>query len=197
MTAHTPARTPVRERLLDAADELFFQVGAVATPVDRILAQAGASPASLYAHFGNKDGLLEAALERRLGEWTEVWDEAIARATDGTERLLAVFDALRTYQTDRMTERWCAFSGTAATLPDPTDGITRVLHLETRLLRERLAELAVPVAGDRAPNLADALVTTYCGTLALMLRQPWELAIDQGEATARLLVASFATSAVD
>ncbi|GAB2474517.1 TetR/AcrR family transcriptional regulator [Luteococcus sediminum] len=193
MTAHTPARTPVRERLLDAADELFFQVGAVATPVDRILAQAGASPASLYAHFGNKDGLLEAALERRLAEWTEVWDAAIEEASDDTGRLLAVFTALRSYQTDRMTERWCAFSGTAATLPHPTEGISRVLQQETQLLRERLVRLATPVGGERSPELAEALMVTYCGTLAMMLRQPWELAIDQGEATARLLVAWVAT----
>ena len=70
----------MRERLLDAADSLLFIQGAFATPVDTILKRAGASPPSLYAHFGNKEGLIAAALRRRLNIWTQVWDDAIAAA---------------------------------------------------------------------------------------------------------------------
>lgn len=186
-------RTPVHDRLLDAADELFFQVGAVATPVDTILTRAGASPASLYAHFGNKDGLLAAALERRLTEWTEVWDEAIERATTPQERLLAVFTALRTYQSERMTERWCAFSGTAATLPTPTEAIDDVLRRETALLQDRCLRFAAEVTPERAEELASAVMVAYCGSLSLMLRQPWEQAIDQGRAAAELLLDAFSS----
>ena len=54
-------RRPARERLLAAADELMFVEGVVLTPVDVILRRAGASPATLYANFGNKDGLIAAA----------------------------------------------------------------------------------------------------------------------------------------
>lgn len=181
-------RTPVHDRLLDAADELFFQVGAVATPVDTILTRAGASPASLYAHFGNKDGLLAAALERRLTEWTEVWDAAIERATTPQERLLSVFTALRTYQSERMTERWCAFSGTAATLPAPTQAIADVLGRETALIRERCLRFATEVTPEHAAELARGIVISYTGALAMMLRVPWQQAIDDGETTAQLLV---------
>ena len=78
--ATTERRRPARERLLTAADELMFVEGVVLTPVDVILRRAGASPATLYANFGNKDGLIAAALERRLAEWTEVWDAALAAA---------------------------------------------------------------------------------------------------------------------
>ena len=49
----------------------------------------GASPATLYANFGNKDGLIAAALERRLVEWTEVWDAAIAAASVAAQLLMA------------------------------------------------------------------------------------------------------------
>lgn len=180
-------RKPVRERLLDAADAMLFVDGATATPVDALLRRAGCSPASLYAQFGNKDGLIAAALERRLRVWTQVWDAAIARASDPEGRLLAVFDALRDYQRDHLAERWCAFSGTAATMPSPPPAIAEVLGAENTFLRERLAELCRDVAGDtdEARELTDTMLVLYVGTLALMLREPDSEAISHGEAAAR------------
>ena len=132
--ATTERRRPARERLLTAADELMFVEGVVLTPVDVILRRAGASPATLYANFGNKDGLIAAALERRLAEWTVVWDAAIAAAQTPTDRLLAIFPALRTYQRERLDERWCAFSGTAAATGKPAAAVAEMLTAEDTLL---------------------------------------------------------------
>ncbi|WP_420174402.1 TetR/AcrR family transcriptional regulator [Luteococcus sp. OSA5] len=183
-------RPPVRDRLLDAADALFFQAGAIATPVDKVLAQAGASPSSLYAHFGNKDGLLAAALERRLEVWTQVWDRALAQADTPQERLMSIFPALRTYQGEHMTERWCAFSGTAATVPTQPPRIADILQRETQMLRERFLTFASEVTLDRPEALARAMMITYTGTTAMMLRVPWSEAIHDGEMTARTLIAA-------
>jgi AcrR family transcriptional regulator len=55
----------VRERLIDSADRLFYQEGFRAVGIDRVLAEAGAAKASLYAHFGSKDELMAACIERR------------------------------------------------------------------------------------------------------------------------------------
>lgn len=184
------SRPPVRDRLLDAADALFFQAGAIATPVDKVLAQAGASPASLYAHFGNKDGLLSAALERRLQVWTAVWDKAIEEASTPEMRLMSVFPALRTYQGEHMTERWCSFSGTAATLPTQPDDIADILRRETRMLRERFLLFAREVTSREPENLARKIMIVYTGTTAMMLRVPWDEAIHDGELTARTLIAA-------
>lgn len=184
-------RPPVRERLLDAADSLLFIQGAFATPVDAILKSAGASPPSLYSHFGNKEGLIAAALRRRLAIWTQVWDEQIAAATTDDDRLLALWEALRIYQAERMTERWCAFSGTAAAIVAPGEDLQAVLDAETQLLRDRLNAYATPIAQERASALASALMVAYTGTMALMLREPYEEAIDEGEASARSLIDAF------
>src|SRR2546423_14053671 len=59
-------RRPVRERLLDAADALFYRDGISRTGVDAVLAEAQVSTATLYAQFGGKDGLIAAYLNRRL-----------------------------------------------------------------------------------------------------------------------------------
>lgn len=179
---------PVRERLLDAADALMFVQGAFATPVDVILKAAGASPPSLYHHFGNKEGLITAALQRRLEIWSDVWAAEIDKADTDVDRLLALWAALDTYQSKFMTERWCAFTATNAAVLDPTPALRKVLEDETDLLRTRLLEHSKPIAGDDAQALADGLLIAYTGTMALMLRVPWQAAISQGRRTATALV---------
>ena len=180
---------PARERLLAAADELMFVDGVVLTPVDVILRRAGASPASLYSNFGNKDGLIAAALERRLREWTQAWDERIGRAETPTERLLAIFPALWDYQRYRLNERWCAFSGTAAATGSPSPEVQAMLDAEDRLLHERIEEFADEVVpGERGARLADEVVVAYLGAITGMLRGDQERAIAAGERTARHLV---------
>lgn len=148
--AGRPATKPVRERLLDSADALLFVHGVISTPVDRILKDAQASPPSLYSHFGNKEGLIAAALHRRLHIWTGVWDAEIAAADCPKDRALALWDALTTYQGEHMTERWCAFSGTAAAIEHPRPQLQAVLDEETQLLRTRLLAAAREITGEAA-----------------------------------------------
>ena len=144
------ATKPVRERLLDSADALLFIHGVISTPVDRILKDAQASPPSLYSHFGSKEGLIAAALRRRLHIWTGVWDAEIAAADCPKDRALALWDALTTYQGEHMTERWCAFSGTAAAIEHPSAQLQAVLDEETQLLRTRLLAAAREITGEAA-----------------------------------------------
>jgi AcrR family transcriptional regulator len=61
------ARAPTRERILDAAVELFGRQGYRGTSVGEIEAAAGLVPRSgaLYKHFASKRALLEAAVARR------------------------------------------------------------------------------------------------------------------------------------
>ena len=89
------ARPSARTRLLDAAEELFYERGVAATGVDAVLQRARVAPATLYAHFSGKDGLDGAYLERRHERWRRTWEAAIERAGDDAgARLLSIFDAL-------------------------------------------------------------------------------------------------------
>src|SRR5262245_13853444 len=65
-TAAAPeAPAAVRDRLLDAADRLFYAEGVRAVGIDRVLEEANAAKASLYSHFGCKDELVAAYVARR------------------------------------------------------------------------------------------------------------------------------------
>lgn len=94
--AKTVAKDSVkpRERLLDAAYDLFSRNGVDKVGIDTILAKSGCAKASLYGNFSSKVDLAIAFLDRREAVWTRGWLEAEVkrRASTPDGRLLAVFD---------------------------------------------------------------------------------------------------------
>ncbi|MEV7933842.1 helix-turn-helix domain-containing protein [Curtobacterium sp. NPDC089185] len=165
-------RPGTEQRVLDAAEELFFTRGIAATPIDAVLERAGVSSATLYRGYPSKEALVAAALDRRHDEWTAAWDRAVERATDDRARLLAVFDALDAFRSTPTGSRWCAFLGTAAEYVDAPQELRTVLDRETDTLRRRLTEAARPLVGDGAPALAAQLLLVVSGSLAMRLRDP-------------------------
>ncbi|WP_104160352.1 TetR/AcrR family transcriptional regulator [Arthrobacter sp. ZGTC212] len=165
------AQPSARERLLDAADDLAFTQGVAATPVDEILRRANVAPATLYAHFGNKEGLIVSALQRRLARWDKAWQQEIDAAPTPEAKLLAVLPAIRHFRDDASAARWCAFLGVAAESPHPGQPLQDALASDTHLLTTRLRSLSVPVAGPEfADFLASQLVLIFTGVLGMILR---------------------------
>ncbi|UWX97762.1 TetR/AcrR family transcriptional regulator [Arthrobacter zhaoxinii] len=191
------AQPSARNRLLDAAEELAFTQGVAATPVDRILQRANVAPATLYAHFGNKEGLIAAALRRRLENWDAAWQREIAAAATDRDRLLAVFPALTSYRSGTSAARWCAALGVAAETVDPGQQLAETLSQDTQLLTDRFRELAVPVVGaDDADALAAHLLLIFTGVLGMLLRgDSPEAAAATGRVTAGFVIDGFGASA--
>jgi len=82
------SRSATREALLDAAEILFADGGIQGTSLRAITSEAGANLAAVNYHFGNKEGLVRAVFERRIGPVNEqrlqVLDEieATSRSSD-------------------------------------------------------------------------------------------------------------------
>ena len=89
-----PTRPGARDRILEAAYELFARHGIQAIGVDEIIRQAGVAKASFYHHFASKDDLVLAFLNLREQRWTLDWIEGEARRRAATpeEQLLTIFD---------------------------------------------------------------------------------------------------------
>jgi AcrR family transcriptional regulator len=83
-----------RERLLEAAYDLFATNGISQVGIDTILAKSGCAKASLYSNFQSKVDLALAFLDRRETLWTRGWLEAEIkrRVSEPEQRLLAIFD---------------------------------------------------------------------------------------------------------
>ncbi len=79
---------------MTAAYELFARNGVQAVGVDAIIERSGVARQTLYRHFGSKQELVLAFLERREEVWTYGWlaAEVQRRERDPRRRLLAIFD---------------------------------------------------------------------------------------------------------
>ena len=90
------ART--QERILDAAEALFVEMGFAATSLRAIATRAGVNLASAHYHFGSKEGLFEATVERRVEPVNEARIRGIealeaSHASPSVEEILEVFFA--------------------------------------------------------------------------------------------------------
>jgi AcrR family transcriptional regulator len=114
-----------RERLLAAAEELFYAEGVHTVGIDRVIERAGVAKATLYNTFGSKDELVRAYLMRHNDAWHERLGRQLAeRYQTPREKLLGVFDLLG----ERSAQpgfHGCAFANASAEAP-PGSSIVEV-----------------------------------------------------------------------
>jgi AcrR family transcriptional regulator len=84
-------RTETRRRLLDAAASLIAQRGIAATSVDAIAEAAQRTSGAVYDHFGGKDGLLVALLDRWKDAAGAVITAEFEASTTPEERLASLW----------------------------------------------------------------------------------------------------------
>lgn len=80
-----------RDRLLAAADDLFYAEGVHVVGIDRIVERAGVAKASLYSIFGSKDELVRAYLDKHFRQRQRRIAAVLAAHKTPRERLLGVF----------------------------------------------------------------------------------------------------------
>jgi AcrR family transcriptional regulator len=134
-----------RERILDAAYELFSRRGIQAVGVNEVIERAGVATATLYRHFPSKDELVLAFLDVREQRWTKDRIEAGAmrRGSNPEERLLAIFDVLDEWFHRDDFEAGSFIKVLLELGPDHPAGGASVRHLEQmRAIVRRLAEEA-------------------------------------------------------
>lgn len=89
-----PARQTngAREKILDAADQLFGELGFEAASTRRIAEGSGVNKALIHYHFSNKQALFDAVLDRYYAELGEVLRGSISLEGDIRDRLARVID---------------------------------------------------------------------------------------------------------
>ncbi|MEU4559358.1 TetR/AcrR family transcriptional regulator [Actinoplanes sp. NPDC023936] len=163
MSATSP-RPSARDRLLDAADELFYAQGVHTVGIDKVIEHAGVAKASLYSTFGSKDGLVRAYLQRRHDDRRNRITTGLERFDNPRDRLLGVFDVLA--ETAAKPDfRGCAFYNASAEA-HPSNVVQEEADATRAWTRQLFLDLARD-AGARDPEaLAAQLVILYDGSTA-------------------------------
>jgi AcrR family transcriptional regulator len=149
MATKAPATPTARERLLTAANELFYSEGVHTVGIDRVIERAGVAKASLYNTFGSKDELVKAYLESRHATVSRRITKYLERFGTPRERLLGVFEA----QGELFAEtgfRGCAF--VSASAESPGELVQHAADDYRLWVRTLLTDLARE-AGAPAPEL--------------------------------------------
>ena len=158
--ATQPRRSP-RERLLEAANELFYAEGIQSVGIDRVIERAGVAKASLYSTFGSKEELVSAYLDERHAKLLGWRRAAVAGVDDPVEKILAVFDSqARDFR--RPDFNGCAFAGAMAESP-PGGRVDQASQSFRRDIRSLFEELAAGAGAEDPALLARQLQMLYEG----------------------------------
>lgn len=144
--------TDARERLIEAAYELFSRHGIQAVGIDAVIERSGVARQTLYRHFASKQELALAYMDRREQLWTHDWLSAGVRARARTprRRLLAIFELFGEWF-QRPDFEGCSFINVMLEHPDPDHPLHRAAAAHLATIRAFIAQLAAE-AGVARPG---------------------------------------------
>ena len=132
-----------RERILEAAYDLFSRSGVRAIGVDTITVHADVAKMTLYRNFASKNELAMAFMELREERWTKAWlqSEVRGRASSPAGQLLAIFDIFSEWFA-RDDFEGCAFVTSLLEFEDREDPVRKACVNHLANIRAFVCELA-------------------------------------------------------
>ena len=154
-----------RNRILRAAQDLFYRNGIRATGIDRVISEAGVTKVTIYRHFPSKDDLVREYLEQRNETWMAWFMASLAEAKASqtaidreTQPLMPLLQVARTWF-EASSFRGCAFANTIAELGESVPAIAAIALQHKQELHRAIADLL--------PANAVASEIAWAATLAL------------------------------
>lgn len=179
----------VRARILDAAERLFYERGITATGVDALAEAANVSKRTLYNHFGSKEGVVTAYLQRREASWQRRVAAALEGAETPTERILAYVRSYSDYIGDN-DFRGCAFINASAELSDESHPGVAVIRQSIDNIEHGVAEILANVGVDAPEELAEQILVVLEGAMSVAGIRRDDGAYDTAERLILSLIAS-------
>ncbi|MEZ4394338.1 MAG: TetR/AcrR family transcriptional regulator [Polyangiales bacterium] len=141
-----------REEILDAALACFAEGGTLSVTLEQILARAGASPSSVYHHFGGRQGVALALLQRCLTRLFARLEAAVAAEQGAEARVTAMVRAHLDWVEAEPAEASFMYQMSGAPLGD--DDRARHLAFKSALYAPLLARFVDFVASGEIPALS-------------------------------------------
>ncbi len=160
-------KKPARDRILDAASEMFYRGGVRAVGIDAIIARSGVAKMSLYRNFPSKDALVTAWLEERNHAFWQRWERAEATCPgDPRAQLAAILDMVAA-RVSHPRWRGCPFLNTNTEFPEPDHPARAVILANKRAVHDRLHALAEAARAHDPDLLAQQLQLLIDGAYAI------------------------------
>jgi len=153
----------LRDRILDTASTLFYREGVHAVGVDLVVKESGIAKTSLYRHFGSKDALVAAFLEREDADFWGQWDAIADRHRGDPEGELK---ALLEWMEERLRRpgyRGCPQLNVAAELPDPNHPARLVAAAHKVRMRRHLSAIAKRMGLKQSQEIGLQLALAFDG----------------------------------
>jgi AcrR family transcriptional regulator len=177
-----------RERLMEAAGELFYREGLHAITADRVADRAGLTKPTIYNLFGSKDALVLKTLQRRGEQIRQHIEQRAAGYSDPGRKLLEVLQVHAEMLTSEGFHG-CPLIIAAVQAPDSTRA-RELAHAHKTWLRGLIAQFARRARLKSPDALAASLVLVLEGAAAMSAVQPADLVVRHATTAARALIAA-------
>ncbi|MFL0358958.1 TetR/AcrR family transcriptional regulator [Curtobacterium flaccumfaciens] len=152
-------KVSMRDRLIEAATELFYAEGLRAVSVDRVIERAGTTKVTFYRHFKSKDDLVVAHLERRAQQERDGIGAAIEHAGGDSDRTFELIAGALGSMACEPGFRGCPFINAAAEYPDPTSAVRQTVDRHRAWCKETYEQIIAPLGlPDPAGIAADLML---------------------------------------
>ncbi|MBB4238323.1 TetR/AcrR family transcriptional regulator [Rhizobium esperanzae] len=172
-----------RAKILDAISDLFYRRGTYLVGIDEIVRELKIARATLYRHFGGKEGLVVAYLKQRHTSVSGQMETLIS-GKRGAAAILSIFDSLSD-KTRNEAFRGCAFL--IAVTENPGSSAIRDVACEHKAFLRELFGRLVPL-GFAHDDLSEQLLLLYEGALAGSVLRPEARPADVARKTAAALL---------
>lgn len=153
-----------RDRILEAATELFYAQGIRAVSADKIIERAGITKVTFYRHFHAKDDLVVAYLERQAEREREALD-TIRQSASGDAEAFRAFAELIGTASRQPSFRGCAFINAAAEYSDADSGVRKVVADHRAWYRETFAGMLGGMGVTETGSAADEVMMLRDGAM--------------------------------
>ena len=165
MGKRSEEKQETRQRIIVAASRLMRQEGIVGLKVADVMAAAGLTHGAFYAHFADKNQLIEAAFQEAF-DHRENWIGS-ARKRPPEERLSHLLNTYLTPKHRDAPEQGCAFAALAREFAQAGGEFPRTFERELGVSVDRLIELLEGETEGSARQTALGVLSLCVGGMVL------------------------------
>jgi AcrR family transcriptional regulator len=130
----------VREKIINTANDLFFNQGYHQTGINQIIEEAGVAKATFYAHFKSKEDLGVEYMRVSAAHSSKAIKDMVNSIDDPVEKYISIIESLVRYMKDT-DFRGCAFSNIASEIVDKNNPMRKEVKFHEDMFRSIIKDV--------------------------------------------------------